>query len=141
MTNKTQPTQASVDEFISALEHPRRARDAAQLLALFREVCATQGVMWGPAIIGFGEYTYPLANGKQERFFRTGFSPRKQNLSVYIGAGIQRRPDLAERLGKYKHKNSCVYINTLADVDLDVLKGLIVADIQEMAERYPEPQG
>ena len=136
--NKTQPTVIKPEDFIDSIEHPVRREDGHKLLELFNRVTGMEPVMWGSSIIGYGTYQYTLANGKQERFMRTGFSPRKQNLSLYIMSGFDRYQLLVDKLGKTKHGKSCLYINKLADVDLDVLASLIEADLEVMAERYPE---
>jgi hypothetical protein len=135
---KTSANQLDPSSIIEAVENKTRRTDAAVLLELFTKATDLPAVVWGPSIIGFGEYTYTLASGKSEVFFRSGFSPRKQNLSLYISAGISSRPDLAAKLGKYKSSKACTYINKLADVDLDVLAALIQADMEEMGRRYPK---
>jgi hypothetical protein len=133
---KTSANKLDPQSIIEVVENKTRRENALTLLELFRQATGLPAVVWGPSIIGFGEYTYTLANGKSELFFRSGFSPRKQNLSLYISAGISSRPDLAAKLGKFKSSKSCTYINKLADVDLDVLVALIRADMEEMAHRY-----
>lgn len=135
---KTSANQLDPMAIIEAVENKTRRGDALVLLDLFTQATGLPAVVWGPSIIGFGEYTYTLASGKNEVFFRSGFSPRKQNLSLYISAGISSRPDLASKLGKYKSSKACTYINKLADVDLEILNALIQADMEEMARRYPK---
>lgn len=135
---KTRPTDAAVADFIQSVENKRRREDAWLLLKLFKSVTGKDPVMWGPSIIGYGTYTYTLANGKQNQFMRSGFSPRKQNMSVYVGAGMSENPQLLERLGKHKTSKACLYINKLDDIDLSVLEELIRADLAVMEQRYPE---
>lgn len=137
-TLKTQPSPIDPVALIQGNANKTRAADGLILLDMFQRETGLVPIVWGPSIIGFGEYTYTLASGKQEKFMRTGFSPRKQNLSLYIASGINSRPDLAEKLGKYKSSKACTYINKLADVDLQVLAELIRADIAAMALKYPE---
>ncbi|GAC14643.1 DUF1801 domain-containing protein [Aliiglaciecola lipolytica] len=136
--NKTQPTEADVIEFINQVENAQRREDALVLLDMFKDITGEQPVLWGSSIIGFGTYTYALASGKKQAFMRSGFSPRKQNLSVYVGAGMAEKPELMENLGKHKTSKACLYINKLADVDLAVLASIIKSDIAVMNLRYPE---
>lgn len=134
---KTSANQLDPISIVQAVENKTRREDALVLLDLFSQATGLPAVVWGPSIIGFGEYTYTLANGKSSVFFRSGFSPRKQNLSLYISAGVSSRPDLASSLGKFKSSKACTYINKLSDVDLEILSALIRADMEEMARRYP----
>lgn len=136
--NKTQPTATLVTEFIQQLDNPKRQTDALILLNLFNDVTGWEPVMWGSSIVGYGEYTYTLANGKQGIFMRTGFSPRKQNMTLYIMAGFNQKQHLVEKLGKHKTGKSCLYVNKLEDVDLNIVEELIKADLAIMKERYPQ---
>jgi len=135
---KTRPTDASVEAFIDAVDHTRRREDAHILLDLMRRVTGEKPVMWGPAIVGFGRYRYRYASGKEYDWPIVGFSPRKQNLSIYIMLGFGECGDLLSRLGKHKTGKSCLYINKLADVDMDVLETLVRATVAEMKRRYPD---
>ncbi len=135
---KTRPTDASVEAFIDAVDHPRRREDAHILLDLMRRVTGEKPVMWGPAIVGFGRYSYRYASGKEYDWPIVGFSPRKQNLSIYILIGFGECEDLLFRLGKHKTGKSCLYINKLADVDMDVLETLVRTTVAEMKRRYPD---
>ncbi|MXZ75163.1 MAG: DUF1801 domain-containing protein [Gemmatimonadetes bacterium] len=135
---KTRPTDASVEAFIDAVDHPRRREDARTLLALMQRVTGEQPVMWGPAIVGYGSYHYRYASGQEADWPITGFSPRKQNLSIYIMTGFEESDELLTRLGKHKTGKSCLYVNKLADVDLDVLEKLVRASVAEMKRRYPD---
>ena len=135
---KTRPTDASVEAFINAVDHTRRREDAQILLDLMRRVTGEKPVMWGPAIVGFGRYRYRYASGKEYDWPIVGFSPRKQNLSIYILLGFEECEDLLSRLGKHKTGKSCLYINKLADVDMDVLETLVRTTVSEMKRRYPD---
>ncbi len=135
---KTRPTDASVEAFIDAVDHPRRREDAHILLDLMRRVTGEKPVMWGPAIVGFGRYSYRYASGKEYDWPIVGFSPRKQNLSIYILLGFGECGDQLSRLGKHKTGKSCLYINKLADVDMDVLETLVRTTVAEMKRRYPD---
>ncbi|MCY3555641.1 MAG: DUF1801 domain-containing protein [Gemmatimonadetes bacterium] len=134
---KTRPTDASVVAFIDAVDHPRRREDARTLLELMQRVTGEEPVMWGPSIVGYGSYHYRYASGQEADWPVVGFSPRKQNLSIYIMTGFEASDELLSRLGKYKTGKSCLYINKLADVDMDVLETLVRASVAEMKRRYP----
>ncbi len=135
---KTRPTGASVEAFIDAVEHPRRREDARTLLELMHRVTGEEPVMWGPSIVGYGSYHYRYASGQEADWPVVGFSPRKQNLSIYIMTGFEASDALLSRLGKHKTGKSCLYVNKLADVDLKVLETLVRASVAEMKRMYPE---
>ena len=134
---KTKPTTIDVTDFLASVEHPRRAADAQTLLALMTRITGLDPKMWGPTIIGFGSYHYKYKSGREGDFFITGFSPRKQAMTVYIMPGFSNYDDLMGRLGKHKTGKSCLYINKLEDVDMDVLEELIAKSFQWMRESYP----
>lgn len=134
---KTQPTTASVKTFIESVENKTRREDAFVLLDLFEKITGEKAVMWGPSIIGFGQYHYKSDRSKQEGDWPlTGFSPRKANMTVYVMPGFSKYQDLLAKLGKHKTSVSCLYLNKLADVDLDILKQLIEKSVKEMRKRY-----
>lgn len=132
---KTQQHDGDVEEFIASVENPTRRDDASRLLVAMREVTSEQGAMWGESMIGFGSYDYTYASGRSGTWFAVGFSPRKQNTVVYIMPGFERYDDLTSKLGKHKVGKSCLYINKLADVDMDVLKQLIGETFQLMSAK------
>ncbi len=136
--NKTQPTSVSPADHVAAIEHPVRRADAETLLELMTRITGWEARMWGPSIIGFGQYHYRYDSGREGDFMRTGFSARKANLVVYIMPGYTDFSAILSRLGKHKLGKSCLYINTLADVDMDVLEELIRAGLADMAEKYPD---
>lgn len=135
--NKTQPNNASVSGFIAQVAHPQRQADSLVLLDIFQRVTSQTPVMWGESIVGYGSYHYHYASGRQGDFLRTGFSPRKANLSIYIMLGFSQLQPLLNALGKHKTSVSCLYINKLADVDLGVLEEIIQAGWAAMKEKYP----
>ncbi|MGJ8621737.1 MAG: DUF1801 domain-containing protein [Yoonia sp.] len=139
--NKTQVTPVSVDDFIASVDHPTRRADAQALNALFREITGWVPRMWGPSIIGYGQYHYIYDSGREGDFLATGFSPRKTNLSVYIMPGYADFSDILARLGKHKIGKSCLYINKLADVDLGVLAELIRAGLKDLEAKWPVTPG
>ena len=135
--NKTAPTDQSVQTFIATIE-PAAKRDDAQVLdRLFREVTGFQPIMWGPSIIGYGQYHYVYDSGRQGDFLATGFSPRKTRHSIYIMPGYADFGDILARLGKHKMGKSCLYVNKLADIDLDVLAELIRAGLADLNQIWP----
>lgn len=126
MSQKTLPTDVPVDEYLAGLD-ARRASEGEQLVALFRDVTGTEPVMWGPSMIGFGEYEYAYASGHSGTCPKAAFSPRKAELSFY---GLQAAPEAAElleRLGPHRRGVDCVYVRRLEAVDLDVLRALVAA--------------
>ncbi|OLF80856.1 hypothetical protein AWH62_14145 [Maricaulis sp. W15] len=135
--NKTQPSATSASEFIASIENPTRRADAETMLAVMQRITGWQPRMWGPSIIGFGEYHYQYESGREGDFMRTGFSPRKANLVLYIMPGYADYSDKLARLGKHKIGKSCLYINKLADVDMAVLEEIIEAGLDDMARKYP----
>lgn len=136
--NKTKPTEVDPKDFVAAVEPEKKRADAESLLDLFNRVTGLQPKMWGPSIIGYGRYHYKYESGREGEFMLTGFSPRKANLSVYILPGY-RFGDMQEklsRLGKHKLGKSCLYINKLADVDMDVLEEIVRDGVDYMRENY-----
>lgn len=131
------PEHAAVADFLASVEHPTRSADARALDQLFQEITGWQPRMWGPTIIGYGSYDYVYKSGHSGTSLATGFSPRKASLSVYIMPGYQDFGDILARLGKHKHGKACLYINKLADVDVDVLAELISAGLKGLGEMYP----
>lgn len=135
--NKTQETAIDPRDFIESVEHPTRKADALVLLDLFTRVSGYSAKMWGPSIIGFGRYHYTYDSGREGDFLATGFSPRKANMSIYIMPGYQDYGALMERLGKHKLGKSCLYVNKLADIDLEVLEELIRAGLKDLHAIWP----
>ena len=123
--NKTKPTDASVDEFIDQLTNKRRREDALTSLALYKEITGLPAVMWGSSIIGFGIKHYTVKSGREESMPTAGFSPRKANMTFYVGNSFEGAEELYAQLGKHKKSVACLYINKLADVDLDILREII----------------
>lgn len=141
---KTQITDVDPAVFLAAVEPERKREEAQQLDALFRKVTGEAPHMWGPSIIGYGSYRTTYASGRDVHWMRAGFSPRKAKHSLYLMGGYcddiaaRRREELLGRLGKYKTGKSCLYINKLTDIDLDVLEEMIAADWETMQRIYPE---
>jgi hypothetical protein len=126
---KTKPNDGDVEAFLAALEDAQKRSDSLVLLDLFRTVTGEPPKMWGTAIVGFGDHHYAYASGREGDWFVTGFSPRKQNLTLYCMGGYEPHKELLARLGKHKMGKGCLYINRLKDVDLDVLRELITVTV------------
>lgn len=138
---KTKVTKASVTDFISTVQDPVQRADAKKLLALFKKVTKEQPKMWGAAIIGFGTYHYKSERSSQEGdWMLTGFSPRKQNLTLYLMLGLKGKDNTAllKTLGKYKTSGGCLYIKRLADVDQAVLEKLIKQNLVAMKKMFKQ---
>ncbi|NSX55782.1 DUF1801 domain-containing protein [Parasulfitobacter algicola] len=128
--------EANVADVLASVEHPTRQADGYTLDALFRKITGWQPKIWQGSILGYGQYRYQYESGRQGDFLATGFSPRNANLSIYIMPGYTDFPDLMMHLGKHKRGKACLYINKLADVDLDVLEQLIKAGIVDLGARW-----
>lgn len=135
---KTKETDQSVVDFIEQIDHDRKKKEAYTLLEIFKEVSGEEAKMWGPSIIGFGKYRYVYESGREGEWMLTGFSPRKAKHSLYIMSGFGRFDELMSQLGKHKTGKSCLYVNKLDDIDLEVLKELIAASIEAVKDRYKE---
>lgn len=134
---KTKPTEQSVEQFLQSVSPEQKRRDCLALVELMREITGQEPRMWGSSIVGFGSYHYKYASGREGDYFLTGFSPRKQNLTIYIMPGFDRYDDLMQRLGKYTTGKSCLYIKHLADIDLPILKELVQQSVNYMVQTYP----
>ena len=132
---KTQATTGSVVDFIAAVPDADRRRDCEALVRLMKKATGAQPLLWGSNIVGFGAYRMQYANGKTGDWPIIAFSPRKNDLTVYLMGGTERHPELLERLGKHKTGKACLYLKRLADVDAQVLGELIDAAVAEMAPR------
>lgn len=137
-TIKTQQTDADVYEFIRTFaQTERKQEDSYALVELMREVTGYEPKMWGPSIIGFGSYHYRSERSRQEGDWPlVGFSPRKAAISLYVFTGSPEHKYLLENLGKFKRGKACLYVNKLADINLDALKILILATIAFLHEKY-----
>ena len=134
--NKTKPTSASVTEFVNSIDDPRQRADARKVAAMMRRATGKRAKMWGSSIVGYGTYHYKYDSGREGDFMLTGYSPRKQALTVYILAGFKRFEPLMKKLGKYKTGKSCLYIKRLTDVDETVLEQLINESVKYMRDNY-----
>jgi hypothetical protein len=134
---KTKETDNSVIEFIEQVDSPKKREDAYKLLDLFTETTGFEAKMWGPSIIGFGSYHYKYESGHEGDAPLVGFSPRKAKISLYFAPGETKRGELLKQFGKHTTGKACVYINKVADIDVDVLKALINESVSFLQEMYP----
>jgi len=135
--NKTKQTNASVDKFIAGIKEETIREDCYKIIELMKTVTKEEPKMWGPSIIGFGTYHYKYASGREGDMCLTGFSPRKQNLTIYLMGGFEKQKTQLEKLGKHKTSKACLYIKSLNDVDVKVLKEMVVNSIDYMKKTYP----
>ena len=132
---KTQPTDEDPAAFLDRIEDPQRRADCHAVLAMMRQASGAPAVMWGPAIVGFGRYRMTYANGRTGDWPIIGFSPRKNDLTLYLSSDYEGHAGLMARLGKHKASTACLYLKRLADVDQGVLETLIRRSVETMAPR------
>jgi len=136
---KTQKNKTSVSEFITNLKDEQRRSDSKILLKIFKEATGLKPAMWGTSIVGFGSYHYKSERSAQEGDWPlTGFSPRKQNMTVYIMPGFKKFKAELKKIGKHKTSVSCLYFNKLEELDINILKKIIKASVIEMKKRYDQ---
>ena len=136
-TLKTRPTGQALEDWIAGIEPPRRREEAPVLDALFRRVTGFAPQLWTGGIVGYGRYDYTYKSGRSGSWMATGFAPRKAKLSVYIMPGYADFGPILERLGKHSKGKSCLYINKIGDVDLEVLGELIAAGLRDLETHWP----
>ena len=135
--NKTRPTVVKPKNFIAAIENEARRKDGQTLLKLFAKLTGWQATMWGPTIVGFGAYHYTYDSGRSGSVCAVGFSPRKANLVIYAGTA-PRTATLLKKLGKHKGGiQQCLYINKLADVNLEVLEEIVRVGLAQTQKTWP----
>lgn len=132
---KTQPHDGDVNEFLDKVEPLSKRDDSYKVKEIMEEITGAKAVMWGPSIIGFGDYHYKYASGREADWFYTGFSPRKQALTLYIMSGFSRYESLMEKLGKFKTGKGCLYIKKIDDIDITVLKELITESVNYLRSK------
>jgi hypothetical protein len=131
---KTKKTDDSVQVFLDNLADEKKRRDSYAILELMREVTGAEPKMWGESIIGFGDYHYKYASGREGDWFLVGFSPRKQNLTLYMGCDIEPFSQLMNDMGKFKTGKGCLYIKRIDDIHLPTLKELIRQSFDTLRE-------
>src|SRR5690349_9614718 len=129
---KTKVNAASVEGFLNSIEDEQKRADCFEILKIMQQVTKEKPKMWGASIVGFGTYHYKGASGREGDWMLTGFSPRKQNLTLYLMGGFDMHKDLLKKLGKYKTSVGCLYIKKLDDIDKKVLKQLVTQTVKTM---------
>ncbi len=133
---KTKANKASVTEFLNTIEDKQKRADCRAIAKMMRDATGKRAKMWGAAIVGYDKYDYKYASGRSGTFMITGFSPRAQNISIYIMPGFSKFSSLMKKLGKHKTGKSCLYIKSLDDVDNKILARLIEESVKVMRRRY-----
>ncbi|PJE64305.1 MAG: hypothetical protein COU90_02540 [Candidatus Ryanbacteria bacterium CG10_big_fil_rev_8_21_14_0_10_43_42] len=133
---KTKKTKQSVIAFLNTIKDLEKKKDAKKILALMKEITGERPQMWGDSMVGFGDYHYTYASGREGDWFLVGFSPRKQNLTIYIMPGYKDYGPLMKKLGPHALGKSCLYIKRLDDMHIPTLKKLIKTGYQDMKKKY-----
>ena len=129
---KTKVNKASVEDFLNAIKDDGVRKDCLEILKIMKQVTKEEPKMWGASIVGFGSYHYVGKSGREGDWFLTGFSPRKQNLTLYLMGGFDVEKELLKELGKHKTSVGCLYIKKLDDVDRKVLKKLVAESVKKV---------
>lgn len=132
--NKTQPTGASVGDFIRAVSDPDRRRDCRTIMKLMKEATGARPRMWGPSIVGYGNHHYRYESGREGDMPQVGFSPRQRELTLYLMGGLKLQASRLKRLGKHRTGKCCLYLRSLAEVDQAVLQEMIEAFVRHLRE-------
>lgn len=135
--NKTQATKTSVESYLQSIKDDNRRRDCERLLVLFEQLSGEKATMWGPGIVGFGQYHYRYDSGREGDFMRLGFAARSAYISVYIMPGLAPFEELLKKLGPHKKGKSCLNLKRLADIDETVLQQIVSDSLVIMAQKYP----
>jgi len=133
--NKTTPNDQDVEQFLNSVDDERKRKDSFTILELMKQVTGIEPRMWGSSIVGFGSYHYTYESGREGDMPLAGFSPRKQNLTLYNMGGFERYDDLLKKLGKHTTGKGCLYIKRLDDVDLPTLKSLIEESVKHVKQK------
>jgi hypothetical protein len=129
---KTKPTTASVEDFINAVPAEQKRQDSFVLLEMMKKASKEEPILWSNSIIGFGIKRYKSpASGREVDWLKIGFSPRKANMTLYIGVGAKEHAEALKKLGKFKTAGGCLYVNKLEDIDRKVLKGMVEAELKK----------
>lgn len=134
---KYQPTGQDITEFIESIDSVKKRADAYDLLEIFTEISGFEPKMWYPNIIGFGQYHYKYESGREGDATYLGFSPRKAKISLYLSSEFEGREELLAKFGKHTAGKACIYVNKLADIDLEVLKEMIHRSLEHTKALYP----
>ncbi len=134
---QTIPTKKSVTSFIASVKDPQQRKDSQTVIAIMRKVTGERPVMWGPSVVGFGQYHYVYASGREGDWMLTGFSPRKGTLSLYLMLGLTDETGLRAKLGSHKTGKGCLYLKSLEGIDLKVLEELVRRCVRKLRKNFP----
>ena len=129
---KTKRNKGNVEAFLNSVPDEKKRRDSFTVLELMKQITGEKPEIWGDSIVGFGSYHYKYASGRENDWFLTGFSPRKQNITLYIMSGFDEYDNLLSKLGNHSTGKSCLYIKKIEDVDMGVLKELVEKSVAHM---------
>lgn len=139
---KTKQTEASVEDFLNGIEDEAKREDCRKIAGMIENAIGCKPKMWGESIVGYGRYHYKYASGREGDWFRAGFAPRAQNITVYLMDGFERYDELMAKLGKHSKGKSCLYIKRLSDLDTSVLNELIKESVKNFEQKYgPNEEG
>ena len=133
---KTKRNEQSVEDFLNAIKDETRREECHVIAKLMGDVTGHKPKMWGTSIVGFGSYHYKYASGREGDWPMIAFSPRKQNLTLYIMPGFERHDELMKKLGKHSVGKSCLYIKRLDDIHFPTLKKLVSESVKYMKKKY-----
>lgn len=134
--NKTVVNKASVEDYLNGIEDVQKKADCFALMKMMKDLTKEEPRMWGETIVGFGAYHYKYESGREGDMFLTGFSPRKQNITVYVMAGFESFKTQLEQLGKFKIGKSCLYFKKIEDIDQEILHEMIVISMDKISKKY-----
>lgn len=135
--NKTVETIESVANFLATVTDETKKQDCINIVTIMEKVTGFKAKMWGPSIIGFGSYHYKYESGREGDAPLVGFSPRKNEISLYLSSNFENRDTLLEKFGKHKSAKACIYIKKLADIDQEILKEMIALSVKHVKSMYP----
>ncbi|PWS26968.1 hypothetical protein DHW03_13185 [Pedobacter yonginense] len=135
--NKTTENELSVSDFLNQVEDEAKRKDSFELVEIFSKTTGFEAKMWGAAIVGFGSYHYVYDSGRSGDAPLAGFSPRKDSFSLYLSSQLKDREVLLQKFGKHKSAKACIYIKKLSDIDVDILKKMIVNSVENIKSLYP----
>jgi hypothetical protein len=135
--NKTTETSVSVDDFINTIKDETKRKDSFTLIQLIKNQTGFEPKLWGSSIVGFGSHHYKYDSGREGDSPNVAFSPRASSIAIYLSGSFKDREILLEKFGKHKTDKGCVHINTLADIDHDILKQMITNHLTHIKELYP----
>jgi hypothetical protein len=135
--NKTVETQESVVDFINSVTDEQKRKDCFEIIEIMRKESGFEAKMWGPGIVGFGSYHYKYESGREGDAPLVAFSPRKNEISLYLSSGFEKREELLKKFGKHKSAKACIYVKKLEDIDTEILKKMVSLSVKHIKSLYP----